>query len=114
MKISIIIGYYNRKKQLLYTLKTIKKSLYKNIEVIIIDDCSDNPEDILNEKDFEIFNMDIKLISIKKEEKTWINPCVGYNKGISQSTGDIIILQNAEVCHIGDTISYVVNNLKRN
>jgi len=114
MKISIIIGYYNRKKQLFYTLKTINNSLYKNIEIIIIDDCSNNPEDILSNNDFEIFNMNIKLISIKKEEKTWINPCIGYNKGISISTGDIIILQNAEVCHIGDTLSYVVNNLKPN
>jgi len=114
MKISIIIGYYNRKKQLLYTLKTINDSLYKNIEIIIIDDCSDNPEDILSNNDFEIFNIDIKLITIKKEEKTWINPCVGYNKGISQATGDIIILQNAEVCHIGDCISYVINNLRPN
>jgi hypothetical protein len=114
MKVSIIIGYYNRKKQLLYTLKTINDSLYKNIEIIIVDDCSDNPDDILNISDFEIFNMDIKLISIKKEEKTWVNPCVGYNKGISNATGDIIILQNAEVCHIGDALSYVVNNLKPN
>jgi hypothetical protein len=58
--------------------------------------------------------MDIKLIKITKEEKTWINPCVGYNKGISQSTGDIIILQNAEVCHIGDVLSYVIKNLRPN
>ena len=114
MKISIIIGYYNRKTQLFYTLKTIEKSSYKNIEIIIVDDCSDNISDVLKDSDFEIFSMDIKLISIKKEEKTWINPCVGYNRGISESTGDIIILQNAEVCHIGDCINYVINNLKKN
>jgi hypothetical protein len=114
MKVSIIIGYYNRKKQLFYTLKTINNSSYKNIEIIIVDDCSDNPTDILNNSDFENLNMNIKLISIKKEEKTWINPCIGYNKGIIESTGDIIILQNAEVCHIGDCISYVINNLKLN
>lgn len=114
MKISIIIGYYNRKKQLLYTLKTISKSLYKNIEIIIVDDCSDEPKYILKNSDFEEFNMNIKLISIKKEEKTWVNPCVAYNKGINESTGDIIILQNAEVCHIGDVLSYVKNNLNRN
>jgi hypothetical protein len=114
MKISIIIGYYNRKKQLFYTLKTIDKSSYKNIEIIIVDDCSDNPDDILNNSDFENLNMNIKLISIKKEEKTWINPCVGYNRGINESTGDIIILQNAEVCHIGDCINYVIDNLKSN
>ena len=114
MKISIIIGYYNRKTQLFYTLKTIEKSSYKNIEIIIVDDCSDNISDVLKDSDFEIFSMNIKLISIKKEEKTWINPCVGYNRGISESTGDIIILQNAEVCHIGDCINYVINNLKKN
>ena len=114
MKISIIIGYYNRKTQLFYTLKTIEKSSYKNIEIIIVDDCSDNISDVLKDSDFEIFSMDIKIISIKKEEKTWINPCVGYNRGISESTGDIIILQNAEVCHIGDCINYVINNLKKN
>jgi len=114
MKISIIIGYYNRKKQLLYTLKTIEDSLYKNIEIIIIDDCSDKPSNILNNSHFEKFNLNIKLISITKEEKTWVNPCVGYNRGIRESTGDIIILQNAEVCHIGDCITYVVNNLKKN
>jgi hypothetical protein len=114
MKISIIIGYYNRKKQLLYTLKTINNSSYKNIEIIIVDDCSDNPADILNNSDFENLNMNIKLISIKKHEKTWINPCIGYNRGILESTGDIIILQNAEVCHIGDCITYVINNLNKN
>lgn len=69
MKISIIIGYYNRKKQLFHTIKTINDSLYKNIEIIIIDDCSDNPEDILNENDFSNLNMDIKLITIKKRKK---------------------------------------------
>ena len=114
MKISIIIGYYNRKKQLFHTIKTISESLYKNIEIIIVDDCSDNPEDILDINEFMHFNMDIKLIIIKKEEKTWINPCIGYNKGILKSTGDIIILQNAEVCHIGDALSYVINNLRSN
>jgi glycosyltransferase involved in cell wall biosynthesis len=114
MKISIVIGYYNRKKQLFYTLKTINNSSYKNIEIIIVDDCSDNPNDILNNSDFEIFNMNIKLISINQHHKTWVNPCVGYNIGIRESTGDIIILQNAEVCHIGDALLYVVNNLKKN
>ena len=114
MKISIIIGYYNRKKQLLYTLETIKKSLYKNIEVIIIDDCTNNPDDMIYESDFIKYNIDIKLIKIISSEKTWINPCVCYNKGINLATGDIIILQNPEVCHIGDAISYVVNNLKAN
>ena len=43
-KISIVMTAYNRKKQLLFTLETINKSTYKNIEIIIVDDCSIDSE----------------------------------------------------------------------
>lgn len=111
-KISIVMAYYNRKPQLLFTLKTISDSLYKNIEVIIVDDSSDEDhkiDDITN-----IYGLDIKIINIEKEDKTWINPCVAYNIGFKNAIGDIILIQNPEVCHIGDCLSFVVDNLKIN
>lgn len=113
-KISIVMSYFNRKEQLRQTLESIKKSLYKNIEIIIIDDNSDEDERVntfINEytKFFEI-----KVITIENTEKTWINPCIGYNIGFKKATGDIIIIQNPEVMHVGDCISYIANNLKQN
>jgi glycosyltransferase involved in cell wall biosynthesis len=113
-KISIVMAYYNRKNQLIETIKTIKKSKYKNIEIIIVDDASDKNQqacDFINDINDDL---DIKLITINKEEKTWVNPCIAYNKGFKIATGDIIIIQNPEVMHIKDCISYIANNLQLN
>ena len=41
-KISIVMTYWNRKKELKFTLETILRSNYTNKEIIIVDDCSDN------------------------------------------------------------------------
>jgi glycosyltransferase involved in cell wall biosynthesis len=117
-KVSIVMTSYNRKIQTYFTLYTISQSTYTNIEVIIIDDNSD-PDNIvsiedLNKSQYSEFtkNLDIKIKVLNTEDKTWINPCIAYNIGFKMATGDIIIIQNSEVCHIGDCISYVVNNLK--
>lgn len=118
-KISIVMTAYNRKKQLLFTLETINKSIYKNIEIIIVDDCSVDSERFDTEQyrsDYEnsVFNaLNITIIRINSDEKTWVNPCIGYNMGLKHATGDIIIIQNAEVCHIGDCISYVADHLMK-
>jgi len=109
--VSIVIAYHNRKEQLKQTLHTITKSDYRNIEVIIVDDGSDEGErvdefigpfkDVLN----------IKVITITPATKGWRNPAGAYNLGIKYASGTILILQNAEVVHIGDCISYAVKHL---
>jgi glycosyltransferase involved in cell wall biosynthesis len=109
-KISIVMAYYNRKSQLEYTLKTIQMSKFKNIEIIIVDDASREEhrlEGIINN-----YDVDIKLIRVNPEDKTYVNPCMAYNRGFKEATGDIIVIQNPEVCHIGDVLSYVNDNLE--
>lgn len=110
--ISIVMGYYNRKNQLIFTLDTINRQ-YKNfnfdIEIIIVDDGSNNLEkldDVIYKYPFKI-----KLIVIQKEDKKWINPVISYNVGIKNCSGDIIIFQNPEVCHIGNIIQHVLQNI---
>lgn len=109
-KISIVMGYYNRRHQLEFTLKTILKSSYKNIEIIITDDAS-QPSETIN--DF-VDKYKIKLIRIEPNQKTWVNPAVAYNKAIEQASGEIIIIQNPEVCHLDDICQYVSDHLKYN
>lgn len=109
-KISIVMAYYNRKEQLITTFDTIKLSSYSNFEVIIVDDTSNDEnrlEDIIDN-----YNFTIKLIRIEPINKTWINSCIPYNIGIQNAIGDIIILQNPEVCHIGDILTYVNKYMK--
>ena len=112
-KISIVIAYFNRKDQLLMTLESIKKSNYLNKEIIIVDDNS--REDQKVEAFINRFkgNLDIKVITITEKEKTWVNPCIPYNIGIKKAQGDIIVLQNPEVMHVGDCLTFINNNLNK-
>ena len=88
------------------------KSNYKNIEIIIVDDNSREDQKVNTFIDEFKNNINIKVITITKNEKTWINPCIPYNIGIKESTGDIIIIQNPEVMHIGDCLNYIIKNIE--
>lgn len=126
-KISIVMAYFNRKDQLIQTLKSIKKSKYKNIEIIIVDDNSDqeykvinfiyipdinNGLDYQNNIDLGIDNLDIKIINIQESEKKWVNPCIAYNIGFNLASGEIIVIQNPEVMHVGDCLDFIAKNLQ--
>lgn len=107
--ISIVMAYYRRNPQLRRTLLSMEKSLYKDFNVIIVDDASEE-DIILPEVSFHI-----DIISISKEEKTWTNPEPAYNRGFYKAlveySPDIIILQNPECMHIGDVLSYTAENI---
>jgi glycosyltransferase involved in cell wall biosynthesis len=110
--ISIVMSYYNRMEQLQYTLKTIDQSCVNDVEIVIVDDFSD-PAQHLNNLPAEFPNLKFKLIDMRAKygKKAWCNPCIPYNEGLRASTGDMIIIQNPECCHIGDILEYVQNNL---
>jgi len=112
LKISIVMAYYNRKEQTIETLNSFANLYQKyNFEVIIIDDNSNDKnklEDIIKNYSFSI-----NIITIDSNEKELrVNPCIAYNKGFTQSTGDIIIIQNPECYHVGDIIGHTLKNLK--
>lgn len=105
--ISIVMTYYNRKTQLIATLKSIRKSSFRDYEIIIVDDASSSNERLDDIKD--IFNF--RLIRIEKQDKWYCNCCIPFNIGISQAKGDIIVLQNPECLHVGDVLSFIQANL---
>jgi hypothetical protein len=114
-KISIVMSYYNRKRQLKKTLD-IFENIYKNrynFEVIIVDDASNKENQIDNL--IREYTFDIELLKIGKEEKgNRINSSVVYNKGFARAKGDIIIIQNPECYHVGDLLGFVLLNLNEN
>jgi GT2 family glycosyltransferase len=111
--ISVVMAFFNRKPQLLYTLNGFEKN-YKdkyNFEVIIVDDAS-NKKNKLNDIKKK-YSFPIKLIEISQKEKgDRINPSIVFNKGIKKATGKIIMIQNPECYHIGDIFNHTINNLK--
>lgn len=82
-KVSIIIPTYNRSKLLSEAVKSLQQQTYKNIEIIIVDDCStdDTPETV--EK-----MMDDRIIYVKHE----VNQGGGKarNTGLKHATGAYI------------------------
>jgi len=107
--ISIVMTTYNRPEQTLFSLKTIANSNYNNVHVVLVDDY----KNILL-YDMELAGFGIYIDYIRIKNKFWINPCINYNIGFRYIKGNKIIIQNAEVCHIGDVISYVSENLHDN
>jgi len=104
--ISIVMTACDRSIQTYFTIETIAKSMYKNIQVILVDD---SLLDFVSVEKLEKYNIHIDLIHIKN--KFWINPCINYNIGFKHIRGSKVIIQNAEVCHIGDVINYVATNI---
>jgi len=88
-KISIIIIYENGLEQLNATLKSISKTIYLNYEIIIFN----KSKDILNFPN-------IKIISNKSQ--------------IEESSGEILIFQNSNCCHVGDILTVSNCILKEN
>jgi hypothetical protein len=109
--ISIVMTSSNRSKQLYFTLKTIEKTLFKNIHIIIVDDSDIDPiiKEYINGYAFHI-----DLIYIQNKNKNWINPVINYNIAFKFIKGHKVIIQNAEVCHIGNLLNWVSNNVTDN
>jgi|688.fasta_scaffold563346_2 GT2 family glycosyltransferase len=110
--ISMVMSYYNRLRQFDFTLSTIAQSAYKNYEIVIVDDFSDQDHDpsILQKKYSQI---NIRIIRMKDvyDHKWYINPCIPYNVGFRASQGSAIIIQNPECCHVGDVLSHCAANV---
>lgn len=110
--ISIVMAYYNRQAQLGYTLKTINRSSYKDVEIVIVDDFSANdeqPEPICEQ--YPDLNYNIIHMRDVVEKKYYCNPCIPYNTGFKAAKGDKIIIQNPECCHMGDVLAYTAEHL---
>ena len=102
--ISIVMTSHERSKQVYFTLDTIHKCMHKDIQVILVDDSVSDPVDAnrLYKYDFNI-----ELIRINRAIKNWGNPCINYNIGFEFVRGGKVIIQNSEVCYIGDILSYI-------
>lgn len=110
-KISIVATYINRKKVFEQTLKSISESKHNNFEFIVVDDGSEEDQRI---EDLEEKYKFLRVIRIDKKDKWYTNPSIPFNIGFGQSTGEIIIIQNAECLHASDIMSFVNYNLNEN
>jgi len=87
--ISVIIPTYNRFQYLLNAIKSVKEQTYKNIEIIVVNDASTEPEYLTHNWD------GVNIIHLPKNSRQVKGyPCVGYvrNQGIKAAKGNYIAL----------------------
>jgi UDP-N-acetylglucosamine 2-epimerase len=109
--ISIVMTACNRSKQTYYSLESFARSSFKSIQVIIVDDSDTDPIRI---EELTRYPFYINFIKINKSKKDWSNPCVNYNIGFEFVKGNQVVIQNAEVCHVGDVLQYIHTNVDLN
>lgn len=115
MLISICIPHYNRAEYLLKVLDTIKEQTYKNIEVIISDDCSKDDSEIRIPdyiKNVALSDEQIKFKYTRQEKN------LGYDANLRASleagTGEyLFILGNDDGLNGSDAIQKLVDHLKQ-
>ncbi|MDD5006561.1 MAG: glycosyltransferase [Candidatus Omnitrophica bacterium] len=115
MKVSLVLAYYNRRRSLINTLNSIEYyNKDRDIEVIIVDDCSSEPEriDDLPAK----YKIPVYVIPVTQEfkRKSWSCPVITFNIGFNYVTGDIVIIQNPENLHVGDIVGSTLDNMRKN
>ena len=82
--VSVIIPTYNRYSYLLNAINSVKNQTYKNIEIIIVNDCSSQQEYYTNTFD------GCRVLHLKENTRNIIGyPCAGFarNQGINIAKG---------------------------
>ena len=86
--VSIIVLNYNAGKLLLDCVTSLKKSTYKNMEILVVDNISSDGSHTKCKEKFS----DIKLIENGKN----LGYCGGNNVGINQAKGEFIVILNPD------------------
>ena len=106
--LSVIIPNYNNEITIKKTIDSILKSNYKNIEIIIIDDCStDKSVEIIN--NLYANNPIVKLYINNKNEGTFY----GRNNGILMSNGYYIANVDGDDTIHPDKFNFEIENLEK-
>lgn len=87
--VSVVIPTYNRASTLERALDSVVNQTYKNLEIVVIDDCSSDGTKALidNYKDYNV-------IYIRNKKNS--GACASRNKGITVSSGEYIALLDSD------------------
>lgn len=92
MKISIVILTYNRRERLAQQIDLFKKVRFHSVEIIIVDNCSNEAVD-------DLVRQDTRATLLRNDKNMG---AIGRNRGMEIASGDIIITLDDDVYGITD------------
>lgn len=105
IKVSVIIPLFNHHEYIIDCINNIINQTHKNIEIIIVDDCStDGSYDLVNDFIKSNNNDTIKLLKTKKNSGCYY----ARNIGIHNSIGDYIVFQDSDDLSLSSRIEDVL------
>lgn len=111
MKISICVPQYNRIQYLLKGLRLIERQTYKDIEIVISDDCSS--DDTVSQ--IELLSNTFKYPIIFDRNSRNMGYDRNYRKCIEMATGDyVIVIGNDDSIQGDSSIEYLVDFIESN
>ena len=108
-KVSIIVPYFNKKKFIKKTIKSILNQTYKNFEIIIIYD-DENKDDLRYIDSLKVLDKRIKIIINKKN----LGAGLSRNQGILRSKGKYIAFIDADDIWKKNKLIEQINFMKLN
>ena len=108
IKFSIIIPVYNCEKYIERCVNSILSQDYKNIEIIIIDDCSEDQTRVVLEKYND--NSNIKIFSTPTNSRQG----AARNIGLEHAVGNYILFVDADDFITDNILGKIVDNIKNN
>lgn len=110
MKVSIIIPIYNVEDYILDCINSVVKQSYRNIEIILVDDCGTDKSmkkvnDFLSE-----YNDDINILLISHENNKGLS--AARNFGLKSATGDYVFFLDSDDTIPYKSIEYLVDKAK--
>ncbi|KYK26641.1 hypothetical protein AYK20_03260 [Thermoplasmatales archaeon SG8-52-1] len=107
-KVSVIIPTRNESKRVSPCIESMKAQSYPNLEIIIVDDSTDNTVDIIKNivKDDKRF----RIIKEEKLEEGWVGKPHAMQQGSKEAKGEWLLLIDADTAHDPDLISSAVKH----
>ncbi|MUK67976.1 glycosyltransferase family 2 protein [Aliivibrio fischeri] len=101
--VSVVIPVYNRANVINNTLNSVASQTYKNIEVIIVDDCSNDSHEL--KRKLENYDLNIKYI----RHETNLHGGAARNTGIDIAKGEYIAFLDSDDLWSVDKIEQCIN-----
>lgn len=107
--VSVIIPMRNEEKDIIQCLKSLMNQTYKNMEMIIIDDCSeDTSKELVQNYIHDNRSRHIHLISVDSLPTGWVGKCHAITKGIEKARGEWFLFTDADVIFNPQTVRSTV------